>query len=222
MIDILQCDPDCGPGNLAPYLNERQHPWRLIRLDLGEALPTVADNVTVLLGGRMGVYDDAAYPFLTPLKAWLQRRGAAPTPLLGICLGGQLLAQVLGGRVTSNACREKGIQPIELTAAGTSDRIFAGMAEQLTFFQWHNDSFEPPSAAISLASSPACPGQAFRYNNAWGLQFHPEVDQNLVSCWCRGEADGAAILSAFQAQADALTRQAFMLYDNFFAGSGIA
>ena len=108
-------------------------------------------------------------------------------PLLGICLGGQLLAGVLGARVIADSCfGEKGTLPVTLTAEGRTDSLFAGIGHEFITFQWHNDSFEVPIGGILLASSEACPGQAFRYgNNAWGLQFHPEVNRTIVDVWAR-------------------------------------
>ncbi len=107
----------------------------------------------------------------------MSRLLATGTPLLGICLGGQLLAEVAGGAVSSNRCGEKGLVEIELTAGGRADPLLAGIDDRFQAFQWHNDSFAVPPPAQHLARSVACPGQAFRLGNAWGVQFHPEVDR---------------------------------------------
>jgi GMP synthase-like glutamine amidotransferase len=121
------------------------------------------------------------------VKAFIRECVQRETPFLGVCLGGQLLADILGGRVTTNSpYGEKGSQTVSLTAAGEEDPLFAGVPRQFISFQWHNDSFEIPMGGTHLAYSPACPGQAFRFGPcAWGTQFHPEVDRTIVNCWAR-------------------------------------
>ena len=136
-LDIVQCDPEVPAGAFADLLAEWQIPFCLHRPDLGEPLPDTADAV-IVLGGRMGVHDEALHPFLGSLKAQLKRLLCAETPSLGLCLGGQLLADVLGGVVSSNRCSEKGLVEISLNASGTADPLFAGAGRSFQAFQWHN------------------------------------------------------------------------------------
>jgi GMP synthase-like glutamine amidotransferase len=169
----------------------------------------------------MGVHDEALHPFLHPLKEGLRRLLAARTPLFGICLGGQLLSAVAGGTVSSNQRGEKGLVEVTLTAAGAADPLFAGVGPTFPAFQWHNDSFTIPPQAAYLASSAACPGQAFRLGNAWGVQFHPEVDSAIVTAWSGRSADGARLTAEFtaaEAEHRALARQ---LLGNFLAIAGL-
>jgi len=197
-VDIIQNDPDVPSGVFAEFLAEWRVPYHILRADLHQELPPGADAV-VVLGGIMGVHDEAAHPFLHRVKDHLVRLLAAGTPLLGICLGGQLLADVAGGIVSSNCRGEKGLVDLTLTAAGGDDPLFAGIAGRFAAFQWHNDSFTVPPGASHLASSALCPGQAFRLGNAWGIQFHPEVDGRIVANWSRGTTQRQQLIAAFAA-----------------------
>jgi GMP synthase-like glutamine amidotransferase len=184
MLYFIQNDPRVPGGIYGQYLQDKELPHRTVHLYAGEPLPAPAETTAVIvLGGYMGVHDESEYPFLRPLKACMRRLAEAGTPLLGICLGGQLLAEVLGGEVRSRHRGEKGLQEIRLTSGGHDDPLFAGLPPAFAAFEWHNDSFDLPPGALHLASSAACPGQAFRYRNAWGVQFHPEVDRGIVAAW---------------------------------------
>ncbi len=183
MLQIIQNDPEVPPGILIDGITV---PYNLCRADLGEPLPT-PDQTTALivLGGAMGANDDAGYPFLADLKDFIRTVVEQSKPYLGICLGGQLLAAALGAAVVSNRWEELGTRPVSLTAEGTGDPLFTGILPQFTTFQWHHDSFDLPEGAVLLATSAACPHQAFRYGLcAWGLQFHPEVTEQIIRDWC--------------------------------------
>jgi len=164
----------------------------------------------------MGVHDTASHPFLLPVKSYMARAVAAGTPLLGICLGGQLLAEVSGGLVNSRCRGEQGLADIELTAAGLQDPLFAGIDRRFRAFQWHNDSFTIPPGALHLAASAKCPGQGFRIGNAWGLQFHPEVDREIVAAWARHNPSRPALIAAFAAHEPAHAELAGRILRNFF------
>lgn len=219
-IDIIQSDPEVPTGVFEDLLSEWQVPFRILRPDLGAALP-VASAAVVVLGGRMGVHDETPHPFLRPLKEFMRQMLASRTPLLGICLGGQLLADLAGGVVSSNRCGEKGLVEVTLTAAGAADPLFAGIGPTFRAFQWHNDSFTIPPQAAYLASSGNCPGQAFRIGNAWGVQFHPEVSGAIVAAWSRRTPNEALLISDFaaaEAEHQALARQ---LLGNFLEIAGM-
>lgn len=218
-VAIIQNDPEVPAGVLGELLSAWQVPTRIYRPDLGASLPFSA--VAIVLGGVMGVHDEAGHPFLRPVKEFMGRMLAGGMPLLGICLGGQLLADVAGGVVSSNRCGEKGLVEVTLTAAGAADPLFAGIAERFPAFQWHNDSFMVPPAAVHLAASAACPGQAFRLGNAWGVQFHPEVDGGIVAAWSGRTATQAQLISEFAAAAAAHRALARQLLNNFLAAAGI-
>ncbi|HXV22463.1 MAG TPA: type 1 glutamine amidotransferase [Desulfuromonadales bacterium] len=216
MIYIIQNDPRVPAGIYGRHLQDRDIPQRTVHLYAGESLPPLTEvSAFIVLGGYMGVHDEEEYPFLRQLKAFMRRAVEAGTPLLGICLGGQLLAQVLGGEVFSRHRGEKGLQEIHLTSVGQDDPLFAGLPPAFAAFEWHNDSFEVPSAAVHLAASAACPGQAFRYRNAWGVQFHPEVDREIVSAWSAVVDPAGGYATEFAADEAAHRAMAQRLLKNF-------
>jgi GMP synthase (glutamine-hydrolysing) len=137
----------------------------------------------VLLGGAMDVHEAPARPHL----GWemeLVRRAAGRIPLLGLCLGAQLVAEALGGRVRKSARPEIGWHPLRLTAAGRRDPAFRGLARGGRAFQWHEYEFLPPPGAASLASSPRGRHQAFRLGaKTLAVQFHPEIDRPTIDRW---------------------------------------
>jgi len=146
----------------------------------------------------MGVHDTAEYPFLARVTGFIGDVVAAGLPYLGICLGGQLLAHVLGAPVATGARGEKGTFTVTLTPEGEHDPLFAGIPSPFVTFQWHNDTFAIPVGATLLASSPACPHQAFRFGSrAWGLQFHPEVTREIVAAWVRWSPETAPLAGRF-------------------------
>jgi GMP synthase (glutamine-hydrolysing) len=160
--------------------------------DVGAAdlamLDAVAPDLLVLLGGPIGVYDTAAYPFLELERHLIAQRLAARRPLLGICLGAQQVAAALGARVAPMGVKEIGFAPVSLTEAGTRGplRHLDGVA----VLHWHGDAFETPPGAVNLATTQVCPAQAFAYGpHVLGLQFHPEADASAgLEPWLIGHA----------------------------------
>ncbi|OHB32059.1 MAG: hypothetical protein A2X84_12400 [Desulfuromonadaceae bacterium GWC2_58_13] len=221
MLLMIQCDARVPAGIYGEFLQERKIPCRAVRLFAGDRLPALDTlRAAVVLGGYMGVGDTDEYPWLLPLKDWLRTAVETGLPLLGICLGGQLLAEVTGGRVHARRYGEHGLQSVTLTAAGGNDPLFAGIASPFTVFEWHNDSFDISATAILLASSSACPGQVFRCRNAYGLQFHPEVDAAIVSDWA-GAVGQPGHAAEFAGRADGLSRLSLRLLENFLAGTAL-
>jgi GMP synthase (glutamine-hydrolysing) len=124
------------------------------------------------------------YPFLRLEVEWIQQALAREVPVLGICLGAQLLAKAAGARVYANHAKEIGWYEIELTPEASDDSLFGGCERRQTVFQWHGDTFDLPSGAVCLARSELCERQAFRYRSkAYGLQFHVEVTAPMVEAW---------------------------------------
>jgi GMP synthase-like glutamine amidotransferase len=192
MLLIIQNDPEVPPGNFSGTIGELQVPCRIAHPYSGETLPPVGDiTAAIVLGGAMGVHDTAKHPFLAVVKSFIQECVQRETPFLGVCLGGQLLAEILGGRVvTESPYAEKGTLEVTLTAEGEVDPLFAGISRDFISFQWHNDAFEIPAGGIHLAFSTGCPAQAFRFGPcAWGTQFHPEVDHQIIDSWARWEKE---------------------------------
>jgi GMP synthase (glutamine-hydrolysing) len=185
-----------GPGLLEPFLTQRGWHLETVPLYAGAQLPEQPQHYQAILvmGGPMGVYDEEAYPFLRAEHTFLQRAIAQGVPLFGICLGSQLLAKALGARVYRNPCKEIGWYTVDLTAAGHTDPLFAGVMSPLLVFQWHGDAFELPHGATALASSPLCTHQAFRYGDrVYGMLFHLELTPEIIHTWMatfREELDG--------------------------------
>jgi len=228
MLTIIQNDPEVTLGAFAGYLAEAGIPYTTIHPYRGDKLPPAGDAPAVIvLGGAMGVHDTDRHPFLVALKGFIRECVANNVPFLGTCLGGQLLADVLGAPVTIRSpFKERGTLPVCLTAAGLADPLFAGVPEEFVTFQWHDDSFAVPNGAVLLASSPACPNQAFRYGkNAWGTQFHPEVDRVIVDCWARWSKETASAvdeyLAAFAVREKSYRSASRRLLENFTALSGL-
>ncbi|MDO3378660.1 type 1 glutamine amidotransferase [Geoalkalibacter halelectricus] len=207
MVLIVEIDPRCPAGLFGELLSSWGQVHQYWRAH-DQASPPPLDQVraAIVLGGAMGVGDVDAFPFLLDVKDFLRTALAAQLPFLGICLGGQLLAEALGAAVYSGRRGEHGCNTINLTAAGRRDPLFADLPTPFPTFHWHNDSFDIPAGAIHLASTSTCPGQAFRHGNAWGLQFHPEVDAAIVDDWRRRAGRDAAVVADFVRHSAALRR----------------
>lgn len=140
----------------------------------------------VVLGGPMNVDEAHRYPHLRTELAVIEAALRQDKPVLGICLGAQLLAHVLGAPVVRHACHEIGWYELATTEQGREDTVLAHLGESAPVFQWHGCTFGLPSGAVQLARTDTCEQQAFRYgNNAYGFQFHMEADQAMISRWLR-------------------------------------
>jgi len=215
---IIESDPRVPPGLVEEQLRTRRIPFRLIRVHAGEPLPAPGDTATVIvLGGAMGAGDDDAYPFLREIKRVILESVGRDTPFLGICLGGQLLSEVLGTLVTANSRGEKGICRVHLTPEGVTDPLFLKISSDFLTYQWHNDSFDLPAGCRLLASSQLCPQQAIRHGSAvYGVQFHPEVTAAIITDWNGAAARNASFLADFQQAEAEYSASARTLLDNFF------
>ena len=138
-------------------------------------------DAIVLYGGATNVVDADHEPWLRDELAWLGERLADGVPVLGLCLGGQLLAKALGGAVTRTN-PEIGWHDVELTDAGRRDPVLGALPSRFEACQWHSWQFSIPEGGELLATSPAG-AQAFRHGSAWGVQFHPEVDRATLGRW---------------------------------------
>ena len=140
----------------------------------------------VVLGGPMNVDQAQSYPHLLHEIEIIRLALERQTPMLGICLGAQLLAAALGAQVHPNPVREIGWYPLKLSPAASSDALFQHLSAAVPVFQWHAYTFTDPTDTIHLASSDSCANQAFRYRDfAYGLQFHLEVDAALIQRWLK-------------------------------------
>lgn len=217
MLMVVQNDPAVPPGLVVDLLQEKALPFRLIQLyseDHSYDL-TVGCGV-IVLGGNMSVQDTAQFPFLRELKRQIREAVQRGIPYLGICLGGQLLAEVLGAKVHLQKRGEIGCHQIELTEQGERDPIFSGMPKRFGSFQWHNDSYDLPPEAVHLARTWICPCQAFRWGEtAYGIQFHPEVTREIVSAWASDSNEKQDILLRFTEHQEAYRSAALVFLNNF-------
>jgi GMP synthase (glutamine-hydrolysing) len=169
-----------GLGFFAETLEARGVPF--FYHDLGTNVLPEKHDALVILGGPMSANDPL--PGLASELALIEQGLKDRIPMLGICLGAQLLAKALGARVYRNAELEIGWEPVHLTDAGRADPLFQGIASPHTFFHWHGETFDLPEGAEWLAYSAKCRHQAFRYRSkVYGLQFHPEVTAEMVADW---------------------------------------
>ena len=148
----------------------------------------------IVLGGNMGAYEEDKHGFLRQEIRMIERALARDIPVLGICLGAQLLARVHGARVYPGAAGpELAWQPCLLTEAGRSEPLLSGFAADSFVFQWHQDTFDLPIGADRLAGSPSYENQAFRVGRlSWAFQFHLEANRALILAWVRNNAGAAA------------------------------
>src|SRR5215831_15618978 len=172
-----------GLGLLANVLRDRGIHHRYLDLPRGEAPPRDLHNVggLIVLGGPMAVYEADRHPFLSAESALVERALTAGRPVLGICLGAQLIASTLGARVYAGERREVGWAPITLTDDGRDDRVFGLMEPDLTVFHLHGDTYELPPDGRNLARSALYEQQAFRWGDlVYGLQFHLEFTDTVI------------------------------------------
>ncbi len=150
----------------------------------GDPLPPHDEiDGVVAMGGPMNVDDVEAHPALADEREWLAQAVERQIPVLGICLGAQLLARALGAEVRTGERAEIGFASVQVS--DPNDPLVGGLAPEATVLQWHRDVFDLPPGARSLASSAATAHQAFRIGNAWGILFHPEADAEMVESWLR-------------------------------------
>lgn len=217
MIAVVRNDPLVPAGTLARVLDETGLSWVLVQADQGEALPGPEGfSALVVLGGTQCALDEEGFPFLPAVKALIRDAVRQGRPFMGICLGGQMAAEALGGRVVQNGCEELGAGQIRLTREGARDPLFNGLPDPFPAFFWHRDSLVPPPGSVLLAGSDACPHQAFRFGDlAYGLQFHPEVTPEIVSVWSRPSGRESHFVADFERGRAEFDRQNRRLLANF-------
>lgn len=183
VLQHIACEP---PGVYEDVLIERGAAIHRVELDEGDALPDWRGfDAIVAMGGPMSVNDDALLPWLTAEKRLIGEAVRSGMPFWGACLGVQLLAASLRARVYAGTTPEVGVLPIHFTTAALADPVFAGLPAELLTLQWHGDTFDLPQGAVLLAGSPAYPHQAFKWGNAYGVQFHVEVSPAMARAWAQ-------------------------------------
>lgn len=195
-IYIFRHAPHEGPGYLAEFLARRGLPYRLVRIDQDDPVPSSIDGISglVFMGGPMSVNDPL--PWIPKAVQLIRQAVAAEVPVLGHCLGGQLMAKALGGAVTRNPVKEIGWLPVEVIDGPAAHTWLDGLPREFEVFHWHGETFSIPEGAARLLASRACPNQGFVLGRHLALQCHVEMTADMVRAWARLGAEEIAQPSA--------------------------
>jgi GMP synthase (glutamine-hydrolysing) len=184
-IYVLQHHPVENLGTIAEALEGAALAWQYVRVNDGQPVPENMKGAggLIIMGGPMGVYQTDRYPWLRDEMKLIEDAMKSNVPVLGVCLGAQILAAALGAKVERNPNgKEIGWHPIRLSDSAKDDRLMRDLPATMTPFHWHGDIFELPPGAVSLASSDKTPCQAFRHGDkVYGFQFHIEVTEGGVA-----------------------------------------
>jgi GMP synthase-like glutamine amidotransferase len=166
-----------GLGCIEQWISKNNHTVSYTKFYEKYQLPDLAEiDWLIVMGGPMGVYDEAVYPWLAEEKAFIKQAIEKGKTIIGICLGSQLIAEVLGAKVYPNKQKEIGWFGLQITEEGKNRDLLNGFDEKFTVFHWHGDTYDLPAGSIRLFSSEVCLNQAFLYSeNVLGLQFHFEA-----------------------------------------------
>ncbi|TCT00229.1 type 1 glutamine amidotransferase [Aquabacter spiritensis] len=227
---VLQHAPSEHPGRFREFMRQDGIVWDAVELDAGETIPpTDPYDALLAFGGPMDVWEERIHPWLKTEKAVIRDWVAAGRPFLGICLGHQLLAEAMGGRVAKMARPEVGVCPVALTPEGRGAAVFAGLPDNFPTLQWHGAEVTTlPEGATVLARNEACPIQAIQLGpRAFGVQYHVEIESGTVRDWgaipeykdalesITGEGGQAQLEAETDDRMDAFKMAAQHLYGNF-------
>ena len=185
---VVQHEDECPPGMLGRWWSDDGSRLDVRRPYAGDALPAdlTGHDALVVLGGHMGAEDDATHPWLTPTKQLFRTAAGGGVPALGVCLGHQVAASALGGRVTRNpAGSQTGLLRVGWEEAAARDALVGDLATPRRGVHWNDDVVvELPAGAVRLATAPGGEVQAARLApSVWGVQWHPEADVDVVAGW---------------------------------------
>lgn len=195
-VAIFRHSPTEGPGYFAIFLESHRIPWTLIALDEGAPVPASAEAYSGLcfMGGPMSVNDDL--PWISPVCALMRDAVEKDIPVLGHCLGGQLMSKALGGQVTRNPVKEIGWARARGHDDAVSRHWLGDFADrELTVFQWHGETFSIPPGATRLVGNEYCANQMFALGPHLGMQCHTEMLPEMIACWCDQWAEEAAAVA---------------------------
>ncbi len=212
-----------GPGYLGDYLDRHRLPWRLVRIDQNDPVPTSLDGIPglVFMGGPMSVNDPL--PWIPKVTSLIRQAVAAGLPVLGHCLGGQLISKALGGVITRNPIKEIGWLPVQRVDDPVANDWLDGLPPEFEVYHWHGETFSIPPGATRILSSRDCANQAYVIGKTLGFQCHVEMTADMVREWARTGSDEIAhpsptVQSAAQmtADLDARVRRLQGMADKFY------
>ena len=218
-----------GPGYFATFLDQHYIPWQLIKIDAGDIPPERIDDYSglVFMGGPMSVNDDL--PWIAPELALIRQAVAQDVPVLGHCLGGQLMSKALGGVITQGSTQEIGWGQVTV-ADHVSARDWFGAMTEFDAFHWHGETFSIPDGATCVVSSQHCAHQIFEMGPHLGMQCHVEMTADMVREWCAFNTEelsrlsGPAVQTEVEMQENLSERMAVLnvvatqLYTKWIAG----
>ncbi len=228
-VAIFRHSPIEGPGYFATYLEARSLDWKLVKIDAGAAVPASAGEFSGLafMGGPVSVNDDLAW--IPAVLRLIRAAVDAGVPVLGHCLGAQLMSKALGGAVGPNPSKEIGWGRVDV-ADSEQARAWFGDTRGFLSFPWHGETYTLPPGAESIASSPHCRNQAFVLERHLGMQCHVEMTPEMVRAWCESGKDELArsacptvqcareIQAHLQPRIAVLNAVAARLYDRWIEG----
>jgi GMP synthase-like glutamine amidotransferase len=228
-VAIFRASPSEGPGYFATYLERRSIPWQVVRLDAGEAVPRDVRRFSGLcfMGGPMSVNDDL--PWIPPALELIREAVRKDVPVIGHCLGGQLMSRAFGGEVKANRAKEIGWGEVRVADNAVAREWFGELPSFLTF-QWHGETFSIPPGATRILENEHCANQAFALGKHLGMQCHVEMTPELISEWLRtgekeiAESSSPAVQRPAEIEKDLERRVAALhdvanrLYDRWIAG----
>jgi GMP synthase-like glutamine amidotransferase len=194
-VAIFRHIPIEGPGYFATFLDSHSVPWQLIKVDSGEAIPPDTDPFSGLafMGGPMSVNDDLLW--ISSALSLIRRAVADNVPVLGHCLGGQLMSKALGGTISRSPVKEIGWGEVSVVDDPIAHEWF-GEVSTFEAFHWHGEMFSLPKGSTLLLSSPYCKNQAFALGKHLALQCHVEMTEQMIEIWCeKGSEEIAASIS---------------------------
>ena len=194
-----------GPGYLATFLDNHSIPYLLVKIDENESVPASLDHVSglVFMGGTMSVNDDL--PWIAPALKLIQMAQKQEIPVLGHCLGGQLIAKALGGSITANPVQEFGWQPVSTCKDSNLDWV-NDLPDSFDAFHWHGETFSLPMGATRVLTNDYCTNQGFVIDNMMALQCHIEMTEALIRTWIEGAGDSLPGPTPSIQSAEAMTR----------------